>query len=360
MVAELDGAGHWARGYVYLGGELLAVQQGGVFWSHQEPVVKSRRVTDGAGNVTSAVELDPWGGATGRMWNAGQQPRWFTSYLRDGVGSDEAMHRRYNRYYSRFEQPDPYDGSYDLSDPQSLNRYAYTQNDPVNFVDPLGLTDDVVSVYTWTYPWVSLPSSYDLLGGGRGGADMFLTAETAGTELGGDGIGGSQNPFPPPPPNCEDQLAKLFGDRSGKPGARMSITTDISTGGYRGYDPKVPASADPDMQHLYFFPHLTSPDGNERTPVFVPGDFKYIGQMTIRKENGPIRMFYSAKRDATVFITHLADFNKGIRAGDRFRVGYTGGKGGDTAGNLHVHFAVHKGRGFNASNRVPFSTIFCK
>jgi uncharacterized protein RhaS with RHS repeats len=44
------------------------------------------------------------------------------------------MHRR-----SRFDQPDPYDGSYDLTDPQSFNRYSYVGNDPVNFIDPTGL-----------------------------------------------------------------------------------------------------------------------------------------------------------------------------------------------------------------------------
>jgi len=49
------------------------------------------------------------------------------------------MHRRYNRWWSRFEQPDPYDGSYDMAEPQSFNRYSYVQNDPVNFVDPTGL-----------------------------------------------------------------------------------------------------------------------------------------------------------------------------------------------------------------------------
>ncbi len=32
----------------------------------------------------------------------------------------------------RFDQPDPYDGSYSLSNPQSFNRYAYAQNDPVD------------------------------------------------------------------------------------------------------------------------------------------------------------------------------------------------------------------------------------
>jgi hypothetical protein len=49
------------------------------------------------------------------------------------------MFRRYNRWWSRFDQPDPYDGSYDITRPQSFNRYAYVENDPVNFVDPTGL-----------------------------------------------------------------------------------------------------------------------------------------------------------------------------------------------------------------------------
>ena len=106
---------------------------------HQDPFAKSKRVTDASGNVVSVIELDPWGGETNRSSNEAFQPRKFTTYERDSIGSDEAMHRRYNRWWSHFEQPDPYDGSYDLTDPQSFNRYSYVQNDPVNFVDPLGL-----------------------------------------------------------------------------------------------------------------------------------------------------------------------------------------------------------------------------
>jgi RHS repeat-associated protein len=98
----------------------------------------SKRVTDSNGTVVSTVELDPWGGNTNRSSNDAFQPKKFTSYDRDSNQSDEAMHRRYNRWYSRFDQPDPYDGSYDLTDPQSFNRYAYVQNDPVNFTDPTG------------------------------------------------------------------------------------------------------------------------------------------------------------------------------------------------------------------------------
>src|ERR1043165_1164965 len=49
------------------------------------------------------------------------------------------MFRRYTRWHSRFDQPDPSDESYSLTNPQSLNRYSYINNDPLNFVDRTGL-----------------------------------------------------------------------------------------------------------------------------------------------------------------------------------------------------------------------------
>ncbi|MFL6207478.1 MAG: RHS repeat-associated core domain-containing protein, partial [Pyrinomonadaceae bacterium] len=92
---------------------------------------------------TSVVDVDPWGGETSKSSNQAFQPHRFTSYERDGNSGDDAQQRRYQSYWMRFAQPDPTDQSYDVSDPQSFNRYSYTQNDPVNFTDPTGLFQNV-------------------------------------------------------------------------------------------------------------------------------------------------------------------------------------------------------------------------
>jgi RHS repeat-associated protein len=213
VIAEVDGSGVWQRGYVYSGSTLMAVQQSNsVYWMHEDPVTKSKRTTDVSGNIVSAIELDPWGADTNRSGYSAFQPKKFTSYERDNNGSDEAMFRRYNRKHSRFDQPDPYDGSYSPTDPQSLNRYAYTQNDPVNFVDPSGLvrecvtaggvvycfnTDDAVQIYG---RWDDLPSA--------GGTRLF-----GGRDMSDD----PQNPEVPMTPGqtgaIRDQIAGLLTDK---------------------------------------------------------------------------------------------------------------------------------------------------
>lgn len=129
VVGEYNQTGNFTRGYVYDGGgQLLAVQQGGtVWWVHTDPVTKSKRVTNRHGEFVSAVDVDPWGDETSRMENGGALSRKYTTYERDGNGRDQALHQSYHAWFSRFDQPDPFDGSYDLSNPQSFNRYAYVR-----------------------------------------------------------------------------------------------------------------------------------------------------------------------------------------------------------------------------------------
>src|SRR5258707_1464215 len=105
--------------------------------------------------------------------------------------------RRYQSYWNRFSQPDPYDGSYNITDPQSFNRYTYAQNDPVNFVDPSGLQDPNDPPGGWpadlvTTEWIYTSAPYWTPGQADFGSEMgllqskFIASDPQ--------IGGPQNP----------------------------------------------------------------------------------------------------------------------------------------------------------------------
>ena len=65
----------------------------------------------------------------------------FATYTRDSEsGLDYPMNRYYSSAWGRFGSADPFGDAWDLSDPQSWNSYAYTEGDPINYNDPLGLT----------------------------------------------------------------------------------------------------------------------------------------------------------------------------------------------------------------------------
>jgi RHS repeat-associated protein len=53
--------------------------------------------------------------------------------------TDYAQYRQYANTQGRWLSPDPYDGSYDTSNPQSMNRYVYALNNPLSLIDPSGL-----------------------------------------------------------------------------------------------------------------------------------------------------------------------------------------------------------------------------
>jgi RHS repeat-associated protein len=59
-----------------------------------------------------------------------------------GTGLDHTWFRKHENKAGRWTSPDPYGGSMTVGDPQSLNRYTYTKNDPVNRIDPSGLVDN--------------------------------------------------------------------------------------------------------------------------------------------------------------------------------------------------------------------------
>ncbi len=74
----------------------------------------------------------------GEMWYDSGATKWkFTTHERDSEsGNDYAMARYDVSRLGRFSAPDPLAGS--TISPQSLNRYSYVANDPINYHDPSG------------------------------------------------------------------------------------------------------------------------------------------------------------------------------------------------------------------------------
>jgi hypothetical protein len=118
------------------------------------------------------------------------------------------MFRRYNRWWSRFDQPDPYGGSYNLSNPQSFNRYAYGQNDPVNYVDPTGLESMPVGPCPPGNPCevtVGLGGGFDASDGGPPEVTGVIIPREPIPFVGGQG---PQDPFKPKPGTTINEILK--------------------------------------------------------------------------------------------------------------------------------------------------------
>jgi RHS repeat-associated protein len=122
--------------YIYSGSTLLAkIDSSGAKYYHQDHL-SNRLITDSSGNTLAQMGHF----AFGESWyNASNDKLIFTTYERDSEsGNDYAMARYYVSRLGRFNSPDQLAGS--TGNPQSLNRYAYVLNNPVNLVDPLGLS----------------------------------------------------------------------------------------------------------------------------------------------------------------------------------------------------------------------------
>ena len=136
-----------SREYIYsaggpnssLGPQLVAKIEAGATQYYQQDHLSTRLTTDSSGNLLGQQGHFPFGET---WYQSGTTTKWaFTSYERDqdsgnNSGLDYASARFYNSRVAGFCSADPVEGSTD--DPQSWNRYAYVENDPVNLDDPSG------------------------------------------------------------------------------------------------------------------------------------------------------------------------------------------------------------------------------
>ena len=123
---------------------------GGVKYVQQDHQGTVRTITNSSGFVVSRTDHQAFGEALGagiglRSVNQGygvdamtRQSYGFTE-KDDSSGQQHTWFRKLETQGGRWSSPDPYKGSMSLGDPQSLNRYSYVGNEPVNYVDPSGL-----------------------------------------------------------------------------------------------------------------------------------------------------------------------------------------------------------------------------
>jgi RHS repeat-associated protein len=106
-----------------------------------EPVDQSPAVqTNNSGAVTGSNVFLPFGDLLSSTTSDVFQ---YTGLPQDTENSSvHAMFRNLSTTQSRWLRPDPYNGSYDLTNPQSFNRYVYAMNNPLARPDPTGLDGD--------------------------------------------------------------------------------------------------------------------------------------------------------------------------------------------------------------------------
>jgi RHS repeat-associated protein len=134
---------------------LAAWQSGGGFdirWLVSDQLGTPRMIFDQSGSLANMSRHDylPFGeelfagtggrtAALGYTHNDGARQK-FTGYEADAeTGLNFAQARYQSSVQGRFTGVDPTMMSMDIDAPQSLNRYSYTENDPLNLVDPSGM-----------------------------------------------------------------------------------------------------------------------------------------------------------------------------------------------------------------------------
>jgi RHS repeat-associated protein len=137
VVVETDGSGHVVASYTY-GLDIISQRRGGVDSFYLSDALGSTRaLTNNQGVVTDSYSYDAFGQLLSRSGTTVNSFLYTGEQKEDASGLYYLRARNYDAALGRFLTADPYQGT--PQKPQSLHKYAYVQNNPVNMTDPLGL-----------------------------------------------------------------------------------------------------------------------------------------------------------------------------------------------------------------------------
>ncbi|MDP3791310.1 MAG: toxin TcdB middle/N-terminal domain-containing protein [Candidatus Omnitrophota bacterium] len=122
---------------IFLGeNRICETVSGSVYYFHQDHIGSSNVITNDAGQQVACYEYKPYGETSKVSGSFSTDIRFTGQRLDNSTGFYYYGARYYDPELGRFIQPDtivqaPFD-------PQSLNRYTYCRNNPINYIDPTG------------------------------------------------------------------------------------------------------------------------------------------------------------------------------------------------------------------------------
>jgi RHS repeat-associated protein len=250
---------------------------------HMRDHLSVRMTTDAGGSKIGEQGHFPFGES---WYSANATTKWvFTGYERDPESAnDYAQARVYVNRNGRFASPDPLSGA--PAFPQSLNRYAYAANDPVNLIDPSGMMT-CWQVWEVTFVWDDDPGVWKVKSETLIDEGCMPDASDRGAFQGGDLGGGGGGIFDLSPEKFKVLMDCIFGQFA-------LILTDFSPSIGRGTDdpyhnntngsatlvdglavlPKITVTNDIQSKNIMNQPSRSQVQGSYTTPFYdgiIPG-----------------------------------------------------------------------------------------
>jgi RHS repeat-associated protein len=175
IIGESEPDGDFTKEYLYMGSSrmtMVNVPTGAFYYYLNDHLGNPQYVTNEAGVVVWEARYLPFGQAIINGHSSVENNFRFPGQYYD---SETGLHYNYHRYY------DPKTGRYITADPigmeGGINLFAYVENNPMNFIDPLGLRMGAIAVRPEYDP------GWNEFGGTGGGAAGAAVGGAIGSQL---------------------------------------------------------------------------------------------------------------------------------------------------------------------------------